>query len=1047
MSTNKFWLWSVEKEDWIKKDIGEENSIEKDNNVLYCNEGIDIVNLSDLIKLVHLHEPAIYNSLRVRYFSDKIYTYTGPILLAINPYKTLNIYGREYTKLEDKNEPHIYQTASRAYKQMVESGMDQSVLISGESGAGKTVSTKFVMNYLTEGGGDICGRILQSNPILEAFGNASTLRNKNSSRFGKFIKLWYNKNSEIVGASIKTYLLEKIRLIRQGVGEFNFHIFYQLGLYKVSTDAVNDFHSSKCLDETLRAFKDLSFSDEKIGKILNCVKGLAGLGKVLFQESGGKVVISRKNNAVEFCKGMGGAYENFEKSLEYVLTHRRIDLKSETVVKNLDIEQALYTRNSLAMYVYLALFKWIVKTINLKLSRSGGSGENGDRVKFIGILDIFGFEVFDHNSLEQLFINYTNERLQELFNDYIFKLEEKEYKAEKIYWNPVDFPDNKECLELFVKYPTNVFSLLNEECRIPNGNDKNYYEKLRKSLEINEEGRFVTTKKQRVDGIFTVKHYAGKVEYNCNEFCDKNRDLISKDVQEFLKETDIWKLICNGGGFKGEGKGCGGKLRGNGGNGGNGRATVKKTVSDLFTEQLDGLISIVRKTQLHYIRCLKPNDEDRCDTLVPIRFIDQLRYCGVLEAVKVARAGFPIRFEHNGFVKRYRCLTIKENMEGMSGSDGFSKLCEKLLPKVSCETYQVGETKIFMKKHIYDDLEDMRLIVLNKLATKIRAVYIGWMCWIEYIKVRCSVILLQTFYRCWKARCVVKEMKMLRARGVVISFIRFVGDRCMYLKKKNGAVLIQRVFRRFRIKLRKYCLVFCFIENICIVRVRKRLFFERIVKIQCCLRRKLARLRLKQLKIEARSFNNLQKKYDELKEKYDLLMVKCEKIEKDRDEDKGYEVMLANDLKNNVESVDKLSVSKINIKGNNEKNNTKGETGILEGDFYSIDSWTSNRSVGSVESGGCQKRMEKIYLDETLPVIPAFNKKLRGGEDSNKRLIKDLRKTIKDMELENERKDKIIKSFDQVRTELAEKMERIYMVSEERKLELSRLKSSKKTFV
>lgn len=1010
---NKIWIWSNERKDWIltidKGHLDDDND-RIENGVedkYYANEDIDVVEVSDLIKLVHLHEPAIYNALKMRFFCENIYTYTGPILLAINPYKRLDMYGDEVINrisnnrgfLDDKfgnnNEPHVYNIAENAYKYLINGDGNQSVLISGESGAGKTVSTKFVLNYLTkidnnienengdgnedENGDGICSKILKSNPILEAFGNAHTIRNKNSSRFGKFIKLHYDDQNRIMGASVDTYLHEKIRLIGQNEGEFNFHIFYQMGLKskdflgKFAKDGT-EYHNKSSFDETMDAFRELGFKDVDIEKCLNCVRAVANLGSIHFARIGtdsSKIKSSSVELCSSFCKFMeinNVGDECCKNEMERILTKRSIKVANEIVIKNINKDGAIFCRNGMAMYIYIEMFKWLVRKINQSLFNlrsnrvDNGSVNNGsvNGDKFIGILDIFGFEVFNKNGLEQMFINYTNERLQEVFNDYIFKLEEKEYHKEGIKWNAIDFPDNRECLSVFSRAGGNLFTLLNEECSVPRGNDRNYYEKCKKCLENSE--TYSVSNKQYVDGNFVVKHYAGNVEYECKDFCDKNKDVISADVVKFLEKSTVWKMFHHGKNSGGDGNGGGKK---------------KRTVCGHFTDQLNGLIGTVRETKLHYIRCLKPNDEDKSDYLTPVRFIDQLKYCGVLEAVKVARAGYAIRYKHNEFVNRYSCLLIADNSWSKSLEKCFETLCVKYLPECSETTYQIGSSKIFIKKNVYDDIEVKRKNACNVVATKIRAIYLGWECWKRYRLMINNSVLVQSVIRMWLAKKRVEMIVKNRAVKCLVNFFRMTVLRIRFIRICNAVKILQNEMRQYWKRLEYWKIVVKFLASV-LNDIRKRRFRRMIVWIQCSVRKMIALKELKRLKIEAKSVANLESKYAELKKKYDKL--------------------IGNNISVDTDTDDKLSASK-----------------IILGDSASV----SSLSMSSVSSGtGSIKRSK-----------------------DDKILIKDLRTKIKELRSENSRKDEIIKGFEKVRVEIASKMERVYMVSEERKVQIEKLKN------
>ena len=526
--------------------------------------------VENLINLPFLHEPAILYCLELRYFRSQIYTYTGPILIAVNPFKKVDLYtdqllAKYYNsglfKAQGMSEvgpplpPHPYAIADNAYRLMmgaIQSGYgsaanvsDQSILISGESGAGKTESTKIVLRYLTTVAsetlqfhaheGTVMDKVLKSNPILEALGNAKTIRNDNSSRFGKFIELNFDKRGHLIGGFIRTYLLEKIRLTSQQTNERCFHIFYQVGKGGSAEDkarwevsSMNDFHFAnqgnavnvERLDDKADyndmrvALDTLRFLPEEQVAMLDIIAGILHLGQIKFipdKDGEGselsKDAISTKSLA-STLKLLGLPQKEFL----LTVTERVIVARGEKLRKKLTATQASDARDSIARIIYGKLFDWVVATINKEIKSADPSAIRAE----IGVLDIFGFECLNENSFEQLCINYTNETLQQQFNQFVFKMEQEEYTSEGIEWSFVSFPDNQDCIDLIDLKKKSIFSTLDDECMLAGGSDEKFASRMIK--ELGEYERFSVTPAQKIAGQFSIKHYAGEVVYNTQTF-------------------------------------------------------------------------------------------------------------------------------------------------------------------------------------------------------------------------------------------------------------------------------------------------------------------------------------------------------------------------------------------------------------------------------------------------------------------------------------------------------------------------------------------------
>ena len=800
---------------------------------------------NDLINLPHLHEPAILHSLSDRFFRGKIYTWTGPVLIAVNPFQRLPLYTNEILEEYRRDgllkaqgmqsgtelEPHVFAIADRSYRQMMkEERKSQSILISGESGAGKTESTKIVMLYLTTlGAGNadvnaegengelsVMQKVLQSNPVLEAFGNARTLRNDNSSRFGKFIELGFSRAGHLMGARVQTYLLEKVRLAYHAAGERNYHIFYQLlrgcseedhhkyefheGLTG-GLDLPNFFHytgqggaphlreftDESGLEYTLKAMRKLGWSEDIIQQVLNLVAGLLHLGQISFdsvEKDGLETAEVADQKILDYATRLLGVDEN---KMRIALTERIILARGQEIKTQLTPEKAADARDALAKTIYGSLFLWVVDQVN----QSIGWENDSDIRSSCGVLDIFGFECFAINSFEQLCINYTNEALQQQFNQFIFKLEQIEYEAENIEWAFIEFPDNQDCLDTIQASKIGVLAMLDDECRLPKGSDRNFAKRMYEQwvpdkTTVSENTRFHATNVQKAKAIFCIRHFAGIVEYRAEtNFMEKNKDEIPLTAQN-LFETAGSKLIQDSYAVQ-QRENLGRAAPESGG----GKQAKPKTVGQQFKEQLSSLIESVQLTDPHYIRCIKPNDAAKPLLLTRKRTTEQLRYGGVLEAVRVARAGYPVRLIHSSFYQRYRLLlpgTPEEVLPWSLDGRAAQQLCIKLVDVVLEEgakhkeltsngpldpkepgirkiekirrmihqpiamsfrraDVQLGKTKVFMRKHPHDCLEAHRVFHQHSSAIMIQSWARGLAKERLYFIAQDAI---QTIQRCWR---------------------------------------------------------------------------------------------------------------------------------------------------------------------------------------------------------------------------------------------------------------------------------------------------------
>lgn len=701
---------------------------------------------TDLTALEQLHEPAVVYCLSRRYRENHIYTHTGKILLALNPFQYLpDLYGEDvmqhYWQANDAGSvgngrrpaPHVYAVAEDAYRSAIRSLQsagkeeNQSILVSGESGAGKTVTTKIILQYLavssqkSDESAALVGiesQVLESNPILESFGNARTVRNDNSSRFGKFIELQFEPSGCLASASIETYLLEKVRLISQAPGERNFHVFYEV-LAGLSSKERRDLHMtgrtahdfcmtsvSQTIDrrdgvddretykELRNALDTVGFSGKEQLELFTVTCALLFASNLSFVEtSPDSSSLDGSNPSLRYAVDLLGVDVGV---LNNAVCTCAIEARGETMYKHLSIDRAEKAVEALIKTTYGALFTHIVRRINSFISirqdhvATRKNGRTTASLAFIGVLDIFGFESFDRNSFEQLCINYCNEALQQQFNRFVFKLEQQEYQREGIDWSFIAFPDNQDVLDLIDKKHDGVLSVLDEQSRLPRCTDATFASAVYQKCF--DHPRFEASKAMQAQLSFAIHHYAGLVEYDTECFLEKNQDELSKETTVLLQSSSypfLAKLGC-------ELTEASSTLSQQSATSRSPRTSkqlqrgssslLRDSVGTQFCSQLKTLRTRIESTAPHYVRCLKPNDE-----LVPHNFdalviSDQLRCAGVLEAIRVSRVGFPNRYYHDHFVQRYslleRRVVAEHKRKKLYGRELCSILVDHLLPKL-----------------------------------------------------------------------------------------------------------------------------------------------------------------------------------------------------------------------------------------------------------------------------------------------------------------------------------------------------------------------------
>ncbi|XP_071429994.1 myosin-10 isoform X1 [Pithys albifrons albifrons] len=783
----------------IKEEKGDEVLVELAENgkkALVNKDDVQKMNppkfskVEDMAELTCLNEASVLHNLKDRYYSGLIYTYSGLFCVVINPYKNLPIYSENIIEMyrgKKRHEmpPHIYAISESAYRCMLQDREDQSILCTGESGAGKTENTKKVIQYLAHVASSHKGRkdhnippespkpvkhqgelerqLLQANPILESFGNAKTVKNDNSSRFGKFIRINFDVTGYIVGANIETYLLEKSRAVRQAKDERTFHIFYQLlagaGEHLKSDLLLEGFNNYRFLSngyipipgqqdkdnfqETMEAMHIMGFSHDEILSMLKVVSSVLQFGNISFKKERNTDQASMPENTVaqKLCHLLGMNVMEFTRA---ILTPR-IKVGRDYVQKAQTKEQADFAVEALAKATYERLFRWLVHRINKALDRTKRQGAS-----FIGILDIAGFEIFELNSFEQLCINYTNEKLQQLFNHTMFILEQEEYQREGIEWNFIDFGlDLQPCIDLIERpaNPPGVLALLDEECWFPKATDKTFVEKL-----VQEQGthsKFQKPRQLKDKADFCIIHYAGKVDYKADEWLMKNMDPLNDNVATLLHQSsdkfvaELWKdeiqniqRACFYDNITGLHEPPVDRIVGLDqvtgitetafGSAYKTKKGMFRTVGQLYKESLTKLMATLRNTNPNFVRCIIPNHEKRAGKLDPHLVLDQLRCNGVLEGIRICRQGFPNRIVFQEFRQRYEILTPNAIPKGFM--DG-KQACERMIRALELDPnlYRIGQSKIFFRAGVLAHLEEERDLKITDIIIFFQAVCRGYL--------------------------------------------------------------------------------------------------------------------------------------------------------------------------------------------------------------------------------------------------------------------------------------------------------------------------------
>ncbi|KAJ8280450.1 hypothetical protein GJAV_G00054700 [Gymnothorax javanicus] len=718
--------------------------------------------VEDMIRLGDLNEAGILRNLLIRYREHLIYTYTGSILVAVNPYQLLPIYTAEQIRLYTNKKigempPHIFAIADNCYFNMQRNNKDQCCIISGESGAGKTESTKLILQFLAAISGQhswIEQQVLEANPILEAFGNAKTIRNDNSSRFGKYIDIHFNKRGAIEGAKIEQYLLEKSRVCRQARDERNYHIFYcmlkgmthdqkkKLGLGKatdytyltIGNCTVCDGRDDQKEYSNIRsAMKVLMFTDTENWEISKLLAAILHMGNLRYEA---RTYDNLDACEVVRCVNLSTAAVLLEvdpKDLMNCLTSRTIITRGETVSTPLSMEQALDVRDAFVKGIYGRLFVWIVDKINAAIYKPPSREPKAVR-RSIGLLDIFGFENFTVNSFEQLCINFANENLQQFFVRHVFKLEQEEYNLENINWQHIEFTDNQDALDMIAIKPMNIISLIDEESKFPKGTDTTMLNKLNSQHKLNTN---YIPPKNTYETQFGIQHFAGIVYYETRGFLEKNRDTLHGDIiqlvhsskNKFIKQIFQADVAM-------------------------GAETRKRspTLSSQFKRSLELLMRTLSVCQPFFVRCIKPNEYKKPMLFDRELCVRQLRYSGMMETIRIRRAGYPIRYTFVEFVDRYRVL-----MPGVKPAykqEDLRGTCQRIAEAVlgRHDDWQMGKTKIFLKDHHDMLLEIERDKAITDKVILIQKVVRGFKDRSNFLKMRKSAMLIQKTWRGYECR-------------------------------------------------------------------------------------------------------------------------------------------------------------------------------------------------------------------------------------------------------------------------------------------------------
>ncbi|XP_074040835.1 myosin heavy chain isoform X46 [Leptinotarsa decemlineata] len=727
--------------------------------------------VEDMADLTYLNDASVLHNLKQRYYSKLIYTYSGLFCVAINPYKRFPVYTNRCAKLyrgKRRNEvpPHIFAISDGAYVNMLTNHENQSMLITGESGAGKTENTKKVIAYFATVGastkkatddsvkkGNLEDQVVQTNPVLEAFGNAKTVRNDNSSRFGKFIRIHFGPTGKLAGADIETYLLEKARVISQQSLERSYHIFYQIMSGAVAgvkdkcllSNNINDYYfvsqgkttipgvdDSEEMKVTDEAFDILGFTQEEKDNVYKITAAVMHMGCMKFKQRGREE--QAEPDGTEEGERVGKLLGVDTAALYQAFVKPRIKVGNEFVTQGRNVNQVSYSVGAMSKAMFDRVFKFLVKKCNETLDTKQ------KRQHFIGVLDIAGFEIFDYNGFEQLCINFTNEKLQQFFNHHMFVLEQEEYKTEGIQWTFIDFGmDLAACIELIEK-PMGILSILEEESMFPKATDKTFEEKLNTN-HLGKSPNFQKPKPPKPGqqaAHFTLGHYAGNVPYNITGWLEKNKDPLNDTVVDLFKKGSNKLLVEIFADHPGQSGGAAEKGRGKKGGG-------FATVSSAYKEQLNNLMTTLRSTQPHFVRCIIPNELKQPGVIDSHLVMHQLTCNGVLEGIRICRKGFPNRMVYPDFKLRYKILSASAIRDNMTPEKAAQVILDHI--NLDPEQYRLGKTKVFFRAGVLGQMEELRDERLGKIVTWMQSWVRGYLSRKEFKKLQEQRLALQVCQR------------------------------------------------------------------------------------------------------------------------------------------------------------------------------------------------------------------------------------------------------------------------------------------------------------
>ncbi|XP_068592819.1 unconventional myosin-Id [Cebidichthys violaceus] len=732
---------------------------------------------ADFVLLDNVSMEEFMTNLKLRFEKGRIYTYIGEVVVSVNPYRAMNIYSRDVVEQYKGRElyerpPHLFAIADAAYKAMKRRNKDTCIVISGESGAGKTEASKYIMQYIAAITNPnqraeverVKNMLLKSNCVLEAFGNAKTNRNDNSSRFGKYMDINFDFKGDPIGGHISNYLLEKSRVIFQQEGERSFHSYYQLlrgapdsllrslhiqkdptayNYIKVGGQIKSSINDGADFKAVADAMKVIGFTGDEIQTVYKILATILHLGNLTFGVDGDVTLIESTKLVSVIRELLSVKEENVEKALLY----RTVATGRDVIEKQHTAQEAGYGRDALAKAMYERLFCWIVGRINDIIEVKNYDARVHGKNTVIGVLDIYGFEIFQNNSFEQFCINYCNEKLQQLFIQLVLKQEQEEYQREGIPWKHIDYFNNQIIVDLVEQQHKGIFSVLDEACmNVGKVTDEVFLQglnvKLSKHVHYTSRKLSPTDKSLEFDRDFRIRHYAGDVVYSVVGFIDKNKDTLFQDFKRLLYNSSNTVL---------KGMWPEGKLS---------ITEVTKrplTAATLFKNSMISLVENLTCKEPYYVRCIKPNDVKSPLLFEQERCRHQVEYLGLLENVRVRRAGFAYRQTYPRFLQRYKMISefTWPNHDLPSDKEAVKRLLQ------GCgfdHDVAYGKTKVFIRTpRTLFSLEEQRVEMVQRIVLFLQKVWRGTLARMRYRRMRAALVILQA-YRRYKVRSYVREV-------------------------------------------------------------------------------------------------------------------------------------------------------------------------------------------------------------------------------------------------------------------------------------------------